>query len=366
MSKLYTEVKYSLKSYFRNKGAVFWTLLFPIVILLLLGYVMGGGSGTYTLYYTDADGSQTSHAFLQALNNTTVVELKDGAGLNLSKDLKDGKIAMYIEIPKGFEQGLVQARAMGNNSSAPALQVYYDKSKPSAMVLLSIINDIINRLNLGFVGGTEVVTTVTHDVTTQSISYFAFLLPGIIGMSIMSSAVNGTVGQMAHNRATGVFRKLATTPMSRYGYNAGKIISQTIILMMSTAVALFAGYLAFGVVPSINPMMVVMIIAGGAVFSGLGMIIASFIKDEETAANAASALTFPLMFVSGSFFPIEQMPWFLQYLAKVSPLTYLNDGLRSSMITGNNDIALFSLAVVAVVGIVLFAVGIVTMKWKED
>jgi ABC-2 type transport system permease protein len=112
--------------------------------------------------------------------------------------------------------------------------------------------------------------------------------------------------------------------------------------------------------------MVVMIIAGGAVFSGLGMIIASFIKDEETAANAASALTFPLMFVSGSFFPVEQMPWFLQYLAAVSPLTYLNDGLRSSMITGNNEVAMFSLLVVGAVGILLFAVGIVTMKWKED
>ena len=55
MSKLLTEVKYSLKSYFRNKGAVFWTLLFPIVILLLLGFVMGGGNGTYTLYYVDHD-----------------------------------------------------------------------------------------------------------------------------------------------------------------------------------------------------------------------------------------------------------------------------------------------------------------------
>jgi ABC-2 type transport system permease protein len=366
MSKLITEVKYSLKAYFRNKGAVFWTLVFPIVLLLLLGFVMGGGDGTYTLYYVDADNSQTSHGFLQALNNTTVLKLMDGSGTDLQQQLKDGKIAMYIEIPQGFEQGLMQARATGNNASAPALQVYYDKSKPSAMVLLSIINEIVNRLNLGFVGGKEVVSAVTHDVTTQSISYFAFLLPGIIGMSIMSSAVNGTVGMMAHNRATGVFRKLATTPMSRLSYNAGRIITQTIILILSTAIALFAGYLAFGVVPSINVIMIVTIVAGGAVFSGLGMIIASFIKDEETAANAASALTFPLMFVSGSFFPVEQMPWFLKYLADVSPLTYLNNGLRSSMITGNYGDALLNLAIVGALGILLFAVGVAVMKWKED
>ncbi len=366
MVKLFTEIKYSLKSYFRNKGAVFWTLLFPVVILLLLGYVLGGGSGTYTLYYVDQDDTQMSHEFLEGLNKSGLVDLKDGTGTDMAQQLKDGKISMYIEIPAGFEQGVMKAQATGDNSSVQELQVYYDKSQTSSLALLAIIDKVVNGLNLGLAKAIPMVGASTHDVATQSISYLAFLLPGIIGMSIMSSAVNGTVGIMAHNRATGVFRKLATTPMSRIGYNAGRIITQTIILMISTAVALFAGYLAFGVVPNINPMMIIVIIAGGAVFSGLGMIIASFIKDEETAANAASALTFPLMFVSGSFFPVEQMPWFLQYLAKVSPLTYLNDGLRSSMITGNNDVALFSLAVVAVVGIVLFAVGVAVMKWKED
>ena len=365
MVKLFTEVKYSLKSYFRNKGAVFWTLLFPIVILLLLGFVMGGGNGTYTLYYSDADNTNTSHAILNGLNSTGVINLKDGSGMDLQQQLKDGKIGIYIEIPKGFEQGVVQARATGGNAT-PALQVYYDKSQTSSMALLSIISEVLNRLNLVFSGANPVVVPAMHDVATQSISYLAFLIPGIVGMSIMSSAVNGTVGIMAHNRSTGVFRKLATTPMSRLSYNAGRIITQTIILMMSTAIALFAGYLAFGVVPNINAMMIVMVIAGGAVFSGLGMIIASFIKDEETAANAASALTFPLMFVSGSFFPTEQMPWFLKYLAEVSPLTYLNNGLRSAMITSNYGEAFNNLLIVGALGILLFAVGVVVMKWKED
>jgi ABC-2 type transport system permease protein len=96
------------------------------------------------------------------------------------------------------------------------------------------------------------------------------------------------------------------------------------------------------------------------------MIIASFIKDEDTAANAASALTFPLMFVSGSFFPVEQMPWFLQDLAMVSPLTYLNNGLRSAMITGNNADAMANLLIVGALGAVLFVVGVAVLKWKED
>ncbi len=231
MSKLFTEVKYSLKAYFRNKGAVFWTLLFPIVILLLLGFVMGGGNGTYTLYYTDADNTNTSHDHPRRAERSGAVNLKDGSGMDLQQQLKDGKIGIYIEIPKGFEQGVAEARATGGNAT-PALQVYFDKSQTSSMALLSIISEVLNQLNLKLLGANPVVVPAMHDVATQSISYLAFLIPGIVGMSIMSSAVNGTVGMMAHNRATGVFRKLATTPMSRLSYNAGRIITQTIILII--------------------------------------------------------------------------------------------------------------------------------------
>ena len=217
MVKLFTEVKYSLKSYFRNKGAVFWTLLFPIVILLLLGFVMGGGSGTYTLYYVDHDNSNMSQQLIYSMNHTQghILDLKDGSGMDLQQQLKDGKIDIYMEIPAGFEQGVGKALATGDNSSVLPLQVYFDKSKSSSMTVLSIINQFINGLNLNLANAIPVVSATTNDVTTQSISFLAFLLPGIVGMSIMSSAVNGTVGIMAHNRSTGVFRKLATTPMSR-------------------------------------------------------------------------------------------------------------------------------------------------------
>lgn len=365
MVKLFTEIKYSLRSYFRNKGAVFWTLVFPVILLLLLGYVLGGGNGVYNLYYVDSDNTDMSHALLDGLKGTHVVNLTSGDSADLAQKLKDGKIAAYIVIPKGFEQAAGMAKATGTNSTVP-LEVYYDKSQTSSLALLTIISQVMDGLNLGLANAKVAVGVVQHDVATSSMSYLAFLLPGIIGMSIMSSAVNGTVGTMAHNRATGVFRKLATTPMSRISYNAGRIITQTVILLISTAVALLIGYLVFGVVPNINAMMVVLVIAGGAVFAGLGMIIASFIKDEETAANAASALTFPLMFVSGTFLPVDQMPWFLQYLADVSPLTYLNNGLRSAMITSNYGDAFTNLLIVAGLGIALFVVGVIVMKWKED
>ncbi len=366
MVRLFTDIKYSLTAFFRNKGAVFWSFIFPIILFVLLGSLLGNQSSSITLYYVDNDHSNMSSQFIHALNNTGAVTLVNGAGMNLSKNLTDGKISSYIVIPQGFETNAMAASVPGVNATGATMELYYDKSQTISAATVSIVNMVADKINIQLSGAKDLINIKSQDVATTNVNYLDFLFPGIIGMSVMSIAVNGTVGQSARNRATGVFRKLATTPISRIEWNAARIINQTIILLMSLAVSIVAAWLIFNIHPNINIWMILMIIAGGAVFSGLGNIIASFVKDEDTAANAASALTFPLMFVSGSFFSVGSMPWFLQDLADISPLTYLNNGLRSAMLTGNNADVLSNFAIVAVLGIVLFVIGVAVLKWKED
>ncbi|HMK46997.1 MAG TPA: ABC transporter permease, partial [Methanocella sp.] len=225
---------------------------------------------------------------------------------------------------------------------------------------------VLNDFNLRLQGAKPVMTATPHDVATASISYLQFLLPGIIGLSIMSSSLMSTVGLSAGNRSKGIFRKLATTPISSLEWNAAKILYQVIIMVIIVALCLLVGWLVFGIHPEFNLWTPAFVIAGAVAFAGLGMIIASFVKDEEMAGNAASIVSFPMMFLSGSLFPVDQMPWFLQIVAKILPLTYLNDGLRASMITNNGSVMLTSIAIVAGLAIVFFGVGILTLKWKED
>ncbi|HMK45739.1 MAG TPA: ABC transporter permease [Methanocella sp.] len=365
MSRLITDIKYSLMSYFRNKGALFWTLIFPIILFLLMGFLFGGVSGPLKLYYQDNDNSSISKALISGLNSSGAVELHDGTGMDLAQKLKDGKITAYLVIPQDFEKNVVSAKMSGNTSSA-TLQMYCDKYQPTSGAVVSVISLAAANINMNMSGAKDIVKVSATDVATANISYLDFLLPGIIGMSIMSSAVNGTVSTTARNRATGVFRKLATTPISRIEWNAARIITQTIIIMISVSVSLTVAWLVFHIQPNINPASVLLVVAGAAVFSGLGMIMTAFVKDVDAAENAASAITFPLMFISGSFIQVSSMPWFLQDLANVSPLTYLNDGLRSAMITGNYGDALTNLAIVGVLGVLLFCIGVAILKWKED
>lgn len=196
-------------------------------------------------------------------------------------------------------------------------------------------------------------------------SYADFLLPGIVGIAVMVPAVDYTVGFVSRLRAAGIFRKLAMTPMKRIEWNVSRVVTGTIVVLLSVIVALVAAWLAFGVIPGLSLVMVLLVLAGSVMFIGMGMIIAYVIKGEE-AANAAFTITLPLIFLSGSIFPVGRLPWFLQAVAAVSPLTYLNDGLRSAMVAGNMASAAADLAIVSALAIVLFGIGVITLRWRED
>lgn len=107
-------------------------------------------------------------------------------------------------------------------------------------------------------------------------------------------------------------------------------------------------------------------IFGSHLFLALGIILSRFVKEEESAEMAASAVTFPMMFLAGSFFPPETMPGYLRAIARVLPLTYLNAGLRDSMIYGNYGSALFNLGVVTALAIALILVRAFNTRWKAD
>lgn len=363
MSRLITDIKYGLKEIFRDKMNLFWIFIFPTVLLLLFGNLLGGQSQTLTLYYQDDDGSQMSDAFVQALNSTGALELKDGSGMDLEQMLKDGKISAYLEIPGGFGQSVTAART--DNSSGAGLSIHYDKSKSTSLAVVSVVQQVANNFNIKMSNSRDVITVNSQDTATSGMNYFDFLLPGILAITVMCAA-QMSVGTITRLRSSGVFRKLSTTPISTKEWLAARIITWTILMVLSVAVAMFVAWLAFGIHPNINLITLLLIVVGTALFAGLGLLISNFVRNEESAMNATGVITFPLMFVSGTFVPVESMPWFLQYLAKISPLTYLSNGLRSSMITGNYGDGLTNLAIVAGLGVLLFGFGTVLFNWKED
>lgn len=192
-----------------------------------------------------------------------------------------------------------------------------------------------------------------------------FLLPGILGMSILFSAVSWTMGSIVRYRAAGVFQKMSMTPLSSMEWNLSRVLTGALIVILSVAVALLVSWLVFGVWPAINAISLSLVIAGSFISVGFGMIMAYVIEDVDSVNAASFTLIIPLMVVSGSLFPVERLPLYLQFLSILSPLTYLNNGLRSSMFGGDAGYAITNLAVVLFLGFVLFCAGAAILMGKE-
>jgi ABC-2 type transport system permease protein len=129
---------------------------------------------------------------------------------------------------------------------------------------------------------------------------------------------------------------------------------------------LVVSWAVFSVRLQINAWLFLLIVLEVFAFGGIGMILARVAKEAESATAAANFIMFPMMFLSGSFFPLELMPGFLQTIATILPLYYVNEGLRAAMVSVDNMAALRYSAMIGVFATVVFVLGINTTKWDEE
>jgi ABC-2 type transport system permease protein len=144
------------------------------------------------------------------------------------------------------------------------------------------------------------------------------------------------------------------------------VLYQLILAVISTTTILVVSYAVFDVSLRINGWLPVFVVLEVFTFVGIGMILTRVVKEAESAAAAANVIMFPMMFLSGTFFPIEMMPGFLQQFARLLPLYYVNEGLRASMVFVDHRAALGCAGVIAVIAAVVFILGIKATKWEES
>jgi ABC-2 type transport system permease protein len=200
----------------------------------------------------------------------------------------------------------------------------------------------------------------------EDFDYIDFFVPGMIGFTIMTSMVYGSIERNTKLRKDGILRKMLTMPVTRYEWIFSKMLFMLFLSFISTFVIMIVGILVWGLNIQINIFFFIIVICTSFMFSGLGMIIGRFVKDQETADMAGGAITFPMMFLAGTFFPLDQMPSFLQAVAQVLPLYYVNEGLRNAMIYADLDKTLYFTGFVIVFAAAFFLIGVFLTKWKED
>lgn len=184
----------------------------------------------------------------------------------------------------------------------------------------------------------------------------------------MTTGLMGAVQINTEYKMNGVLRKLATTPISKMDWVLSIVIYEMLISFLAAGIIIGVGYLpisVFNVQIAITPPAILLIVAGSLAFPGAGMILARFVKDPTTGDAAANAIAFPMMFLSGTFFPIETYPDFLKPIAQVLPLTYLNNGLRAAMIDNQLDIAYTNTIIVMILAVIFIVAGTLLTNWRE-
>ncbi|MFC2058717.1 ABC transporter permease [Chloroflexota bacterium] len=352
------------KQFVRDRAALFFTFIFPIMFILIFGWAFGDpGIEKFDIGLVDQGSPQSSSNITEALNNVIVddnrvFEVKQGDFDEQLQLLRDGNLDAVIVVPEDMDTSLPLNQPVD-------LQVYYDPSKVSnQQILVPILNQVVDAIDRGIQGSIKLIILEKHSLQSHELSYIDYLVPGILGMSLMFTGIYGGLPVIQQRQAR-ILKRMGCTPLNRSMLVLGEIAFRMILVLLTAALIIIVGRLLFDVQMVGNWWVLCgIVILGTLVFSSLGYLIAAFIKTEEGAIPIINVITFPMMFLSGTFFEVANMPAFLEPIVKILPLTYLGDALRQIMVDGTPLHSMTTnIIVMAVWTVVCLMITIRFFKW---
>jgi ABC-2 type transport system permease protein len=298
--------------------------------------------------------------FLNALNSSTTIRvITVNATEDFSKYLADHSSSDGIIIPANFSANYLAGHQVN-------VTVYGNPTSSTSGIVSGTVNGYANYFNLQRFNGTMVIGLTSATVNTQQTKYIDFLIPGLIGFSILVSPMFSLVNISSEYKKTKLFKQLSLTPLTKMEWLASKVLWYIVLTAFSFLLMVGVGIFAFGAHITLTVWLIPFLILGPMLFASLGMLVGTVTKNPETAGVIGNIVTFPMMFLSGTFFPISTMPQYLQSLAHVLPLFYIIEGLNNVMVYANYMGAIIDLAVVAVITAVIFVLAVRLFKWRED
>ena len=373
-----------LMELFRNRMGLVLLILMPIFMMTMVGFIYPSetslnnvgialvnedqGFGNYSL----------SSTFITALNsineNASMIQFKDASNLaDVREMIQTGDAEGGIIISSDFSANIM-------NGQQGTITIVTDESNPQmSAIIQTVLNQVFDQMsralaqqnvqNLGVNPNATLAVVEPYNIQTTgavegNFSYFDFIAPGIMAMTVMMSVMTGLPAAISHERELGTLDGMMVAPINRLSVILGKTLAQMARGILQGVLILVLAMVLFGVTVHGSVVLVfALLLLGVFSFVGLGVVLTSFAKDQETAVMMMTTIMFPMMFLSGVFFPIEQMPWFMQGIAKFLPLTYVADSLRKVMVLGASIPEITSeLSILIVFGLVMIAIAVPVFK----
>lgn len=364
-----------LLEFFRNRMELVAFIIMPVFMMVMTGYIFPSGTSlkNITLAVVQNDKGNISENIVTVLENMKLgdkndniflIERQSGNLEGAKEELKKGNLNAILIIPEDFSSNIEESRQ-------GILTLIIDQSNPQISSILTgmmekIVDGLANNVAIAKLMGMMTKQLSTGEVlpfgsTVQSSpesspnpealikpfiikteglvpgeqNYFQFMAPGIIAMVVVMAVMIGLAASISREKELGTLDGILVAPISRLCIILGKALSQTTRGLLQGSIVLLLSIFLFGVkIHGSIPLVALLLFLGVFSFIGLGILISAIAAEQETAMMIMMTLTFPMIFLSGVFFPVEQMPGFMQVISKILPLTYTIEALRKVIILG--------------------------------
>lgn len=329
-----------IREFFREPSALFWTYGFPILLALALGLAFRGGAVKPV--------------------SIAVIDGPFGAERAATLSSNPGLIVKVIS-PDQAGQLFLGGGVLLEVGGDEKLEYRFDPTHPDALGARRLVDELLQQA----AGRIDPLETENHLVEARGSRYIDFLIPGLIGMNIVSSSMWGIGYNIVEARKRRVLKRLAATPMKRGDYLLSFILARMVFLLSEVIILLAFAVFFFDVqIQGSIFWLGAVIIAGSMAFAGLAMVVASRTNSTETVSGLMNLVMLPMWVLSGVFFASSHFPDWLQPLIKILPLTILLDAMRAIINEGAGTVAIIGpFALMAAGAVILLTLAVKFFKW---
>jgi ABC-2 type transport system permease protein len=353
-----------LRRFMRDKVALFFTFLFPLLFLLVFG-ALNKGNENISFKVTIINHSSTKFAsdFVSQAKNDKLfkIDKKIKSMADAKERMSRGSLDSIIELPKDFGKANKQGIPSGK------LIVYYEASSAqTGQTLAGIMQQSLDQINKNLTGSIDPFVVEKKATKTSSLTAFDYVFSGLMGYTILSLGVFGMANGFPADKKNGVLKRLRATPLHASQLILATALEYLVVGVMALSIMFVVGLTVFdfnmrGDYFNLIAFSLISII----VMFGFGLAIGGWAKNENQSAPLSNLIAFPMMFLSGVFFPRFMMPDWLQNITGYVPLTPIVDGLRYITTEGQTLLQLGSeLLILGVWAIVIYGLAIKIFRWE--
>ena len=360
-----TFVRINTKRFFRDRLALFFSIGFPLIFLFVFGNLNSGSNNmSFKVALINQSQSQFSKDFSKQLSDNKIIKVNKA--ITTVDDAKErmnrSELDATIILPSSFGE-----IAPGTSYPSGQAQVLYTQNnQQSAAALTSILDAQFKSINSHFVTNNVPLSVTSTQLNERSLSAFDYTFAGLLGFSIIGMGIFGPVNVFPELKKMGILRRLSTTPLKVWQYFLSNMIGQAFIGLISMAIMFVVAITVFHLQVVGNWLeLAVFLVIGVTTILGIGLALGSWAKNERQVAPLANIIVFPMMFLSGTFFPRFLMPEWLQQVSAFLPLTPIIDGIRLILTEGKHLIDLGpQLGLIGVWIVVIYFIAFRVFRWE--